>query len=682
MQNKAIIVRPDYSWSGDSLGDDNPESLPVFRILVCGALKSGMHVTLQILEVDQRDTANQHSEGETIIGKITGKLKGTSIFQETHAYEIDPDHKSKEKRGAHACLGLLLEQAQSPTIFQLPIRKTVHRSSGDGKHYWFDGDYWEVKLKIPELALESPVFPVAWQRRVVPACFTESDHRQATYDWHAGNEIQFFTDASNDADGTSGAFHEILRAIRKAQNFIFIVDWSFHPTIFLDPTDRTLHNTLGALLLKKANADVLVAIHTWYHESHVAEHPNEDAYEIMLGMANRMGIRQPKNLLWRGSSRFASTWIRSHIKVFWSHHQKFIVLDSPGAGGRSEVRAFFGGLDLTKGRFDWHEHPLFADEPACARFRHPITQDGEPWLFNLHNERHHYDDWYNAEFGAYPTLEMLDDDRAADLHPREAWHDVHASVKGPLAWDFLREFAGRWVCRSAIEHEGGSADMVWEKFKDIMDRDRFTQQWELRPNSGPWSAQMLHSIVRRHIDSPQNNPLWNPKRQEFEWSIGGEDFEKSIQLSYLQAIGEAERFIYIENQYFIGSGDRWQNFSQIQNKIPEALVNRIIEKHRSNQPFHVYVVVPMIPEGNTICSASDKKRTDAIGLVSNHGVRSLEWQTMAWMINALKTAGLRWEEYLSFYWLAGGEGVSTRLSASAEIARLGRYPETLQEQLT
>jgi len=42
---------------------------------------------------------------------------------------------------------------------------------------------------------------------------------------------------------------------------------------------------------------------------------------------------------------------------------------------------------------------------------------------------------------------------------------------------------------------------------------------------------------------------------------------------------------------------------------------------------------------------------------------------------------LHWEEYLSFYWLAGGKGASDRFSAVAAFARDQRSPETLQEQL-
>ena len=46
----------------------------------------------------------------------------------------------------------------------------------------------------------------------------------ATYSWHAGNEIRFYNDASENGEGTAGAYHDIEEALRNAQKFIFIAD--------------------------------------------------------------------------------------------------------------------------------------------------------------------------------------------------------------------------------------------------------------------------------------------------------------------------------------------------------------------------------------------------------------------------------------------------------------------------
>lgn len=49
----------------------------------------------------------------------------------------------------------------------------------------------------------------------------------------------------------------------------------------------------------------------------------------------------------------------------FTHHQKTVVFDTPAAdpaaaaGGRREVAAYAGGLDLCGGRYDTPAHPLF-----------------------------------------------------------------------------------------------------------------------------------------------------------------------------------------------------------------------------------------------------------------------------------------------------------------------------------
>jgi phospholipase D1/2 len=47
-------------------------------------------------------------------------------------------------------------------------------------------------------------------------------------------------------------------------------------------------------------------------------------------------------------------------KMAFTHHQKFIIMDSPKKNGEGrELRAFIGGIDLTEGRWDNQKHPLF-----------------------------------------------------------------------------------------------------------------------------------------------------------------------------------------------------------------------------------------------------------------------------------------------------------------------------------
>jgi phospholipase D1/2 len=73
----------------------------------------------------------------------------------------------------------------------------------------------------------------------------------------------------------------------------------------------------------------------------------------------------------------------------------------------------------------------------------------------------------------------------------------------------------------------------------------------------------------------------------------------SIQMAYIKAIRSAQHFIYIENQYFLGSSYNWPDYDKAgaNHLIPMELALKICSKIRAGQMFAVYVVVPMWPEG-------------------------------------------------------------------------------------
>ena len=65
-------------------------------------------------------------------------------------------------------------------------------------------------------------------------------------------------------------------------------------------------------------------------------------------------------------------------------------------------------------------------------------------------------------------------------------------------------------------------------------------------------------------------------------------------------IRNSENFVYIENQYFMGSAYTWHfdNETNCHHTIPAELVQKIVSKIASNQRFTAYVVIPMFPEGD------------------------------------------------------------------------------------
>ena len=80
--------------------------------------------------------------------------------------------------------------------------------------------------------------------------------------------------------------------------------------------------------------------------------------------------------------------------------------------------------------------------------------------------------------------------------------------------------------------------------------------------------------------------------------------ERSIQDAYIHAIRRARDFIYIENQYFLGSSYAWRRDDGVTvedinalHLIPKELSLKIVSKIEAGERFTVYVVVPMWPEG-------------------------------------------------------------------------------------
>jgi phospholipase D1/2 len=187
----------------------------------------------------------------------------------------------------------------------------------------------------------------------------------------------------------------------------------------------------------------------------------------------------------------------------------------------------------------------------------------------------------------------------------------------------------------------------------VRDRKQWVQQDE--PHDGPWAAQVVRSnIAARCAVAPQLSaadarPLTDALPQ---------GSEATVLEMYRQAIDLADRFIYIENQYLIGSGQRWQTpRTTIANDLPERLVNKIIAK--KGHPFHVYVVTPLFPEGDPVGTGGVE-------------VRNYEWRTIEYMVRALEAGiGEDWRDYLSLLFLAHWEQVpQSRWSRGDRNARL------------
>jgi len=578
---------------------------------------AGTQVTLVFFEDDTQDSLiPQGSRSIQEIGKITGtlhvvkqagnqpallSLNPTKVVQKPPA-PGQPKSTSKlqvvfEKEGGGGFVTKELD---------LPV------SANDA----FEGDDWEIfiTMEMGEKSLEgsSPTTRISRSKRALSV-----KSGRATYSHYHGNIVKFYKDGANDHTGKDGYFHDLRKAIEDAEHFVFIADWSFHPTMRtfpnLPPRDD---NTFGALLAGRARAfkDMVIAIHTWDHTNMGAPDEFNDTGDDVLDQLTRSVFKEsrPPNLKWRASSRTG---------IGFSHHQKFAVMDSPGPDGRRLLRLFMGGLDVTKGRFDWGDHVILPDEAGASVFTDRLVY--------VSSGTHSHDDWYNAEL--FPLDKPLPSNASGIITPtlpRQPWHDIACMINGPAAWDIVREFVGRWMhdpsfgLGSDAMGDDGSDDikLVVDLYKRMLNQLKdpkkphhpknnprvFAQQWE--PALGRFTCQILRSITREHWEEKKATAFSsaNGGRKEFKWTHNG-DSEASIMRSHINSIENAEKYIYIETQYFITGGSMWGR-QTVANPLALNLGNRAGAKGKADQPFHIYLIIPMFPEGDPDSAANKTQR--------------------------------------------------------------------------
>ena len=634
--------------------------------------KMGANVKLEIHA--QTMTTETEVKGDHVIGTISGKLGPgsrytVSLVGGAATDNADPTHSKTKRLVAVQVPGVMKTPAPGaalggtvgPILFfalpDIPPEAEVYKAQ-----------QWTVYVKMTE--------PEEGQSNSMAVAFTPHATRvgaQATYDWHAGNQVSFYAHGH----GTPAAFDDLVPAIKAATKFIFISDWSFHPyfRVVRNGASASVAQTIGKLLVDRAAAGVLVGVLVWKPWEGatfraLGVQSDEQSYYGLERLAAIAGKALPSNFLWRAANRAGE-----HLSH--SHHQKFVVLDTPG-GDRPMIKAFFGGLDLTKGRWDSGAHVIDPAAPEAQDFQRELAA---PVKAMFGSSAFYYDDWYSGEFQSdQPRKKTLAElkakgkahDEGSDITmPREPWHDIYGAVTGPTAWDFVREWVGRWNSYVSgdrgdmagvkpasppprggyYNHDDGPSvgdpsswtptdktNLVNKLYAGLHDKTKFVQQNEPAPKGKegdyPWTGQVLRSMVQDAWETKRLGVGASGYGTDFQWVLGT-PFERSIQDAYLNAISLAENYVYIETQYFISSGDQWTppdpSSNTIGNRIAVALCDRIEQKK-----IHVYVITPMYPEG-------------APDAVPNETQRFYEWKTIEYMIKRIQKSCGDWKKYMSFF---------------------------------
>nr|XP_012222142.1 PREDICTED: phospholipase D1 [Linepithema humile]XP_012222151.1 PREDICTED: phospholipase D1 [Linepithema humile] len=158
--------------------------------------------------------------------------------------------------------------------------------------------------------------------------------------------------------------------------------------------------------------------------------------------------------------------------------------------------------------------------------------------------------------------------------PRMPWHDIGMLVQNAAARDVARHFIQRW---NAAKLEKANPNPCY-------------------PYLLPKSYKDCKSYAPFIKDANKHNVTCQVLRSVSSWSAGfldSDTVERSIQEAYIQAISKAERYIYIENQFFITLAS--METGGVKNRIGETLLKRILRAHREGAVFRVFVVMPLLP---------------------------------------------------------------------------------------
>ncbi|CAN1848870.1 Phospholipase D beta 1 [Linum perenne] len=445
-------------------------------------------------------------------------------------------------------------------------------------------------------------------------------------------------------------WRDIFNAIRQAQRLIYITGWSvWHKVKLIRDATYPFDITLGELLRSKSQEGVRVLLLVW----------DDPTSRSILGYKTD-GIMathdEETRRFFKNSSvlvllcpRIAGkkhSWVKQReVETIYTHHQKTVIVDADAGYNRRKIIAFVGGLDVCDGRYDTPHHPLFRTLDTV-----------------------HKDDYHNPTFTG-----------SVSGCPREPWHDLHCRIDGPAAYDVLTNFEERWLKAAKphglkkLKHSYDDALLRIDRIPDILGVSDAPCVGEDHPEA--WHVQVFRSIDSNSVKGFPKDP----KDATSKNLICAKNIliDMSIHTAYVKAIRAAQHFIYIENQYFIGSSYNWRSYKDLgaNNLIPMEIALKIAEKIKAHERFAAYIVIPMWPEGVPTGAATQRI------LFWQHKTMQMMYETI---YKALREAGLENTfsptDYLNFFCLGNREAINPNKSGTRASPHAANSPQALAQK--
>jgi phospholipase D1/2 len=384
----------------------------------------------------------------------------------------------------------------------------------------------------------------------------------------------------------------VSRAINMARDVIYIHDWWLSPELYMRrPAAISQKWRLDRLLQRKAQEGVKIFVIVYRNINTAIPIDSEYTKFSLLDLHPNIFVQRSPNQIRQNT-------------FFWAHHEKICIVD--------HTIAFCGGVDLCFGRWDTPQHSCVDDKPTGFE------------LDDMPKDADHCQLWPGKDYSNPRVLDFYNLDKPYEEMydrtkiPRMPWHDIGMQIVGQPARDLTRHFVQRW-------------NYLLRQRKP----SRPTPQLLPPPDFNPADIEALG------LDGTCEVQIL---RSASSWSLGTPNrTEHSIMNAYVQMISTSQHFVYIENQFYISSCEVLG--TRIENRISDALVDRIKRAHQNQEDWRACLIIPLMPGFQ---NSVDQQDGSSVRLIMTCQYRSICRGEQS-IFGRLRAAGIEPEDYIQFY---------------------------------
>lgn len=476
-------------------------------------------------------------------------------------------------------------------------------------------------------------------------------------------------------------FKAVYEGLADAKKQVFISAWWLCPEIhLLRPSEENPNSELVKVLNRLAEKGVQIEILIYKEIALLAPLNSFFTAETLRKSINKnIRIRRhPEHKQAEGS-------------IFWAHNEKIICID--------QNVAFLGGFDLCYGRFDTQSHKITDQVPPYTwsgidyhnfRFKHYGNVKNHK-IDDLNREKIPRMPWHDIgiriegaaardvaiHFIEYWNFTITDkgsllvEDLQTELIEQELEKKKkNLAEKYGLDWEMwenevdlyeehienlhlsmcskrkIKKFVYPKGLENYLNLVGESEVLLAQSDVSKRDEQDFKEQMAIRKKLVNNKQILLKSLLKpkkmeNKVQQGSDTFVCELVRSVSDWSLGISSPESSIHNAYLTLIEKSQRFIYIENQYFLSS----TGSKPLCNTIAQAIVDRIIRAFQESQIFMVFILLPLLPEnpGHVFDPSSN-----IMNLVLHYTYKTISRGENS-MFSQLIHAGITPSDYIRFY---------------------------------